>query len=122
MLVVDDNKVNLKVASRMLQKLGCYVDSCEGGRESVQMVGGKHYDIVFMDCQMPEVDGFEATRRIRELGGFESLPIIALTANAMKGDRERCLDAGMNEYLSKPVSSAKLKEVLDRVGRFREAM
>ncbi len=120
-LVVDDNKVNLKVAVRMLEKLGCTVDSAEGGEESVRKVASTPYDVVLMDCQMPEVDGFEATRRIRELEGAASVPIIALTANAMRGDREKCLAAGMNDFLSKPVSSAKLKETLDRIHRLRKA-
>ncbi len=103
-LLAEDNVVNQKVAVRMLEKVGCRVDVAANGKEAVAMVDTFHYDVVFMDCQMPEVDGFEATAQIRlRPGQAQHVPIIAMTANAMQGDRERCLECGMSDYLSKPI-------------------
>ena len=114
-LIVEDNAVNQMVAARLLEKLGCRVDVAANGREAVEMVGLLHYDAIFMDCQMPEMDGFEATQEIRRREGSSiHLPIIAMTANAMRGDRERCLDAGMDDYVSKPVRKEDLTEALKR--------
>ena len=115
-LVVDDNEMNLQLASAMLDRLGCAVEKADSGARAMELVSQNHYDVVFMDCQMPEMDGFETTRRIRksEKSSDRHLTIIALTANAMKGDRERCLESGMDEYLSKPFSSQQLKDMLDR--------
>jgi CheY-like chemotaxis protein len=112
-LVVDDNVVNQKLAAKILQKLGHSVDIVKNGREAVDSVGSKGYDIVFMDCQMPEMDGYTATRTIRgsEDGG-KRLPIVAMTANAMKGDRENCLDAGMDDYITKPFKSADFEKAI----------
>jgi CheY-like chemotaxis protein len=91
------------------------VDVAANGREAVEMVGLLPYDVIFMDCQMPEMDGFEATQEIRRREGLSvHLPIIAMTANAMQGDRERCLDAGMDDYVSKPIRKADLTETLKR--------
>ncbi len=116
-LLVEDNLVNQKVAAKMLLKLGFACDIAYHGAEAVEACGKKRYDLVLMDCQMPILDGFEATRRIRALGeGFETMPIVAMTANVMRGDRERCIAAGMNEYLSKPVTLDALREVLARNG------
>jgi CheY-like chemotaxis protein len=114
-LVVEDNAVNQMVAARLLEKLGCRVDVAANGREAVEMVGLLPYDAIFMDCQMPEMDGFEATQEIRRREGSSvHRPIIAMTANAMRGDRERCLDAGMDDYVSKPIRKADLLEALER--------
>jgi PAS domain S-box-containing protein len=112
-LLAEDNVVNQKVAARMLQKFGCRVDVAANGAEAVTMWRDLPYDIVFMDCQMPGVDGFEATRRIRTIEGTERrTPIVALTANAMRGDREACIGAGMDDYLSKPIDALQLRDLL----------
>ena len=114
-LVAEDNEVNQKVAVRLLEKLGYRVEVADNGREVVEACQRSSYDAVLMDGQMPEMDGFEATRLIREEEGEERrTPIIAMTASAMKGDRERCLDAGMDDYVSKPVTPKSLEEVLKR--------
>jgi PAS domain S-box-containing protein len=113
-LVVDDNTVNQKVAARMLGRLGCRVDLAANGREAVQLVTAHAYDAVFMDCMMPDMDGYEATGAIRRLPGVRSrTPIIAMTANAMQGDEERCLAAGMDDYLSKPVQPEQVAAILE---------
>jgi CheY-like chemotaxis protein len=110
-LVVEDNPTNQKVIVLRLQKLGCRADVAQNGREAVDASASVPYDVILMDCQMPVMDGFEATAHIRRRGG-RRVPIIALTANAMEEDRERCLQAGMDDYLSKPVRSQELSEKL----------
>jgi CheY-like chemotaxis protein/HPt (histidine-containing phosphotransfer) domain-containing protein len=118
-LVVEDNTTNRVIAIKMLQKLGHVADAVGNGREAVESLKRMPYDIVLMDCQMPVMDGFDATRLIRRTdSGVRNpqIPIIALTAHAMKGDRQLCLDAGMNDYLSKPVSPQCLAEALERWG------
>ncbi|HEX5544353.1 MAG TPA: response regulator, partial [Nitrospira sp.] len=144
-LLAEDNIINQKVAVRLFQRLGYRIDVVANGRGAVEAVSRIRYDVVFMDCQMPDMDGFEATQVIRQreafLAGPDSpapqdlrlrreasderwdtshVPIIAMTANAMQGDRERCLAAGMDDYLSKPISVDALAGVLDRINQERE--
>jgi len=114
-LVAEDNPVNQKLAVKLLNKAGFETDVAADGREAVQAAAGKLYDVILMDCQMPEVDGYEAAAKIRALGGrAAATPIIALTAHAMAGDREKCLAAGMDDYLSKPVDAHKLIGAVQR--------
>ena len=116
-LLAEDNTVNQQVATYMLQKLGCRVDVAANGQEAVDMWEELPYDIVFMDCQMPEVDGYAATGLIRELeGDGRHTPIVAMTANVMAGDRETCLESGMDDFIGKPISLDVLAEVLERWG------
>jgi signal transduction histidine kinase/ActR/RegA family two-component response regulator len=115
-LVAEDNPVNQQVAVRMLKKLGCTVDVAENGKEALERISRSSYNMVFMDCQMPVMDGFEATAQIRCLEPHRNLPVIAMTANAMDQDRERCLQAGMNDFLTKPVRLDRLAKVLHRWG------
>jgi signal transduction histidine kinase/CheY-like chemotaxis protein len=114
-LLVEDNAINQKVAMRMLERLDVRVDVAGNGREALEMVARLPYDLVLMDCQMPELDGFQATEQIRRMGGaLSQLPIVALTANAMEADRQRCLAAGMNEHLAKPLTAAALRGTIER--------
>ncbi|MCC6242466.1 MAG: response regulator [Gemmatimonadaceae bacterium] len=113
-LVVEDHDVNRQVASAMLMRMGCTVLLAESGETGAQLALREPVDLILMDCQMPLVDGYEATRRIRASERGARTPIIALTANALQGDRERCLAAGMDDYLAKPFSRAALHEVLLR--------
>lgn len=114
-LLAEDNVVNQQVAKRMLEKLNCDVDIAYNGFEAVEKTKKNNYDIIFMDCQMPEMDGYQATDEIRKFQGDKlRTPIIAVTANAMVGDREKCLNAGMDDYLSKPIKKDLLDEVLSR--------
>jgi len=114
-LVVEDNQVNQLLATVLLGKAGHRVDVAANGLEALEAVGSRPYDVVLMDIQMPEMDGIEATRRIRAMSqAVSGVPIIAMTANAMKGDRERLLAAGMNDYVSKPIDKAQLFQAIAR--------
>jgi len=116
-LLVEDNKINQKVAINILKKLGYSVDIANNGKEAINALELIPYDIVLMDCQMPEMDGYEATSVIRDAKSnvlnYKTI-VIAMTANAMKGDHKKCLDAGMNDYLSKPVKPQALSEMLEK--------
>lgn len=114
-LLVEDNLINQKVALRMLNKIGHNADVAFDGRKAVEALQQKDYDLVLMDCMMPEMDGFEATRLIRDPSSpvrNHQVPIVAMTANAMQGDREKCLQSGMDDYLAKPVNRDELAGVL----------
>jgi CheY-like chemotaxis protein len=114
-LVAEDNLVNKEFIEEILAQMGCKVVSALNGKEALDHVANARFDLVLMDCQMPVVDGYEAARRIRLMeseGLLPRFPIVALTANAMKGDREKCLEAGMDDYLFKPVRKNDLREAV----------
>jgi CheY-like chemotaxis protein len=116
-LVVEDNIVNQKVAKGLLKKLHLAADTVANGQEAVTALGERDYDLVLMDCQMPVMDGYEATRCIRDTRTpvrDHAVPIIALTANAMPGDQEKCMLAGMDDYLAKPVKPRALAAMLQK--------
>lgn len=141
-LVVEDNLLNRKLAVKMLGNLGFEADVAGDGIEALALLGvndentdGLNYQMVFMDCQMPKMDGYETTAKIREFqekhglfpynqesenGKKEALLIIAMTANAMEGDREKCMAAGMDDYISKPIKSAILRKVLKKWNKLPE--
>ncbi len=121
-LLADDNPVNCKIAMIMLEKAGHRIDTVTDGAAAVEALAQKPYDLVLMDVQMPDMDGLEATRRIRELayGGDVPVPIIAVTANAMHGDDQRCLEAGMDDYVTKPIDRARLLSKVNQWG-YRQA-
>jgi CheY-like chemotaxis protein/HPt (histidine-containing phosphotransfer) domain-containing protein len=115
-LLVEDNPINQEVAKTTLTQFGCTVDIAHNGHQALDMLVADAYDLVLMDCQMPVMDGYEATAAIRRLheGSGKRVPIVALTANAMQGDRQKCAAAGMDDFLSKPYSLAELRAVLAR--------
>lgn len=123
-LVVEDNIVNQKVATRILERLGARTDVAANGREALEMLAILPYDVVLLDCQMPEMDGYEAAREIRRrMGPNQRVAIIALTAEAMAGCRERCLEAGMDDFVTKPVRLADLVKSLQKwVGKTEALM
>ena len=118
LLVVEDNLVNQQVARGRLERMGFDVHVAENGAAALDMLNREHYDLIFMDCQMPVLDGYQATRRIRETeqrtAGSKRIPIVAMTAHAMAGDREQCIKAGMDDYVSKPFRTEELKAILER--------
>jgi len=117
-LLVEDNPINLMVAQKMLEKVGLKPSLANNGIEALEQLKSQSFDLVLMDCQMPEMDGFDATREIRKLAikaiNAQPLPIVAMTANVMSGDRERCLDVGMDDYIGKPVRRDELASILKR--------
>ena len=121
-LVGEDNLVNQKVALSILERLGYRADVANNGLEVIESLRHQTYDLVLLDVQMPEMDGLEASRRIQfEWGGEQRPWIVAMTANAMKGDREKCLEAGMDDYIAKPVRIDTVKQALERGGARRAA-
>lgn len=132
LLLVDDNFVNRKVASEILKKAGCVVDTAESGRQAIQLVdeifssSGPYYDAIFMDIQMPDMDGIETTQRLRELFGTKLPTVVAMTAYSMKEDRERFLSQGMDDYVPKPIRAQvliqKVKEIMDAGKTFHEGV
>ena len=120
LLLADDNPINQKVGLSVLQKLGYRADLASNGVEVIKALEQKAYDILFLDVQMPELDGLEATRQICQRWPTEKRPcIIAMTGNALIGDREKCLQAGMDDYISKPIRIGELQSALERWGRTR---
>jgi CheY-like chemotaxis protein len=114
-LIVEDNAVNQKLAAKVLEKMGCNVDVAANGLEAVQMIRQIPFDLVFMDCQMPVMDGYQATAEIRTFEGVgRRVPIVAMTAHAMQGDKEKCLKAGMDDYIAKPINLDEVKAALTR--------
>ncbi|MHC1744424.1 MAG: response regulator [Syntrophobacteraceae bacterium] len=114
-LLVEDNQINIKLVQHLLTSAGYRVEIALDGQQAVEIVTARHeaFDLVLMDVQMPKMDGFSATKAIRA-GGFNDVPIIAMTANAMKGDREKCLKAGMNDYIPKPIRREHVFEVIEK--------
>lgn len=114
-LIVEDNPINQRVAVILANKLGFVADVASDGSEALNMVRGQDYTLILMDCQMPVMDGFEATRAIRALDApVSQIPIIAVTANVMEGQRDKCLAAGMNDYLPKPINKDVLRKAVDK--------
>jgi len=116
-LLVEDNRVNQKLSESQLRKLGCEVEIVTNGLEALAAWQRGGFDLILMDCHMPELDGWEATRQLRVREREQARPrqpIIAMTANAMTGDREKCLEAGMDDYISKPVDFGSLRQLLKR--------
>jgi two-component system sensor histidine kinase/response regulator len=113
-LLVEDNPVNQRIAVHALQSLGLVVDAAANGQDALDALSKTRFDLIFMDCQMPGMDGYEATRHLRNLEVGRRTPVIALTAHAMQGDRERCLEAGMDDYLTKPFNLPSLRQIVER--------
>jgi CheY-like chemotaxis protein len=116
-LLAEDNKVNQTLAMRLLEKLGCHVTVVDNGRHAIDALAENEFDIILMDVEMPEMDGISATKEIRrrEQDSKQHIPIVAVTAHAIVGDRERCLEAGMDDYLSKPVRINEIRAMLTKI-------
>ncbi|HEX6545251.1 MAG TPA: response regulator [Bryobacteraceae bacterium] len=112
-LMAEDNSINQRVGTLILQRAGYKIDLVGDGNEAIEACRRSTYDLILMDCQMPTIDGFEATRQIRAIGGRQPV-IIAVTANALVGERERCLAAGMDDYLSKPFQADQLVAIVEK--------
>jgi CheY-like chemotaxis protein len=123
-LLAEDNPVNQRLAVGLLEKMGHQVTVAQNGREALDLLHDRDFDLVLMDVQMPEMDGFVATRELRkrEQGQQRHIPVVAMTAHAMKGDRETCIAAGMDGYIAKPISRADLQQVINQAVRVSEAM
>ena len=113
-LLVEDNHMNQQLAAEILRLASADVETVNHGEEALRAIQQTHYDAILMDIQMPQMDGFEATRRIRDDARFQNIPIIAMTAHAMSGDREKCLEAGMNDYVTKPIVTEQLYDALSK--------
>lgn len=114
-LVAEDNETNIRILSAFLAKKGWQVDTAKNGKLALNMLEKEHYDIVLMDALMPEMDGYEAAKLIRtKMPGYADIPIVALTANSGDEEKKMCLEAGMNDFISKPFSSAELYEVIEK--------
>jgi two-component system, sensor histidine kinase and response regulator len=113
-LLVEDNPINQKVEIALLKKLGCRVTLAENGRQALETLQQANFDLIFMDCQMPVMDGYEATVHIRNEEHSRHIPIIAVTAHALEGEREKCLAVGMDDYLPKPVTNSDFRRMLER--------
>jgi polar amino acid transport system substrate-binding protein len=113
-LLVEDNHINQQVARELIEGMGISVDTADNGRFALEAINSKRYDLVLMDLQMPEMDGYEATQRIRAIKDYDTLPIVAMTAHAMASEREQCLASGMNEHIPKPIDPTHLNRVLSR--------
>ena len=114
LLIAEDNPLNQQIVLRMVERFGYRADIANNGEEAVEALASGDYALILMDCQMPRMTGFEATQEIRKRHPERHLPIIAVTANTMPGDRERCLAAGMNDYLPKPVVQKDLLDAIER--------
>ncbi|NOX10093.1 MAG: response regulator [Gammaproteobacteria bacterium] len=116
-LLAEDNAINMIVATKLLEKYGCQITPAVNGLEALQQIKEQDFDLILMDCQMPEMDGYEATAKIRDFqsdNNSKQTPIIAFTANAMKSDQEKCMAAGMDDFISKPVDTARLQQILEK--------
>jgi CheY-like chemotaxis protein len=115
-LIAEDNAINIIILNKILSKLGYSAETAANGLKALNMVRANHYDLIFMDVQMPEMDGLQVTRTIRKTISEQPV-IIAMTANAMQGDREECIEAGMDDYLSKPINLNDLVDMLKKWGK-----